>query len=141
MQNFEQYLTFFNILFTICTAIGGFMAFRNSRRHGTFQAQQEIIQTLQAQVTVLKDEIDRMKEHHASDVADLKLQIERLKEQNMHQGLIIETIQAALKQRGIHVTIDGETITISDDTPGEHKKVSGKTTTTRVQTKGNTPLP
>lgn len=96
MTFLNQFLPILNSVLTIAVILGGIAVFKNTKKTGIIQIQDQTIEALQQQINALK----------AGQ--------ETLQKENNHLQYVIETISAALKQKGIIITVDGEMVTIND---------------------------
>ena len=106
MTDLASSLSIFSILLTICSILGGIVAFRNGFTRTANDIQERVINALESELSQLRQRLDDLKEENT-----------RLKQ-------TIDTICAALKSRGLAVTVEGDMVSIRD---------SSGSTTTRIQ--------
>jgi hypothetical protein len=103
MQEVYTAISITSLILTICSILGGILAFRNGIARTANEVQERVINALEV-------ELDNMRKR-----------LDDLKDENTRLRLIIDTICAALKSRGMIIAIDGDMVSIHDG--------SGSTTT------------
>jgi cell division protein FtsB len=99
-------LSLLSLALTICTILGGVLAWRSGFNHTANEVQDRVIHALE------------------SEIAALHQRLETIANENKRLDQMIETICIALKKRGLEVAIDGDVITITDN--------QGSSTITRI---------
>ena len=112
---FSEILPYLSLFLTVCVAVGGALAYRQSYIKTAGEIQNRVIAALKEETEVLTKKID----HCEKEIS--------------RQSQIIETIQTALKAKGIDLTINGDTVVIEETVSGTRK-----TTVKKSVNKGTT---
>lgn len=97
-----------SVFFTLCFAIGGYIAYRRGYHKTTAEVESRLVGMLQAEGDELRRKVECCEK-----------EISRLRQ-------VIETVQEALSKRGIHITIAGDTVTIEDAHQGKQSYIKAR---------------
>lgn len=97
LTNITSALSLLSLALTICTILGGVLAWRSGFNHTANEVQDRVIHALE------------------SEIAALRQRLEDVARENTRLNQRIETICLALKKRGLEVMIEGDIITIIDN--------------------------
>jgi cell division protein FtsB len=95
--NINDALSLLSLALTLCTILGGVLAWRSGFNSTANAVQERVINALESEITALRQRLE--------DVA----------RENTRLNQRIETICLALKKRGLEVVIEGDIITIIDN--------------------------
>jgi hypothetical protein len=98
MAHLTDALSIFSIVLTVCSILGGILAFRNGFARTANEVQDRVINALEAELEQLRQRLDE------------------IKDENTRLKLTIDTICSALKSRGMAVSIEGDMVLIHDHT-------------------------
>src|SRR5690349_12444733 len=95
--NINNALSLLSLVLTLCTILGGVLAWRSGFNHTANEVQDRVIHALE------------------SEISTLHQRLEDVEQENTRLNKRIEIICLALKKRGLDVMIDGDLITIIDN--------------------------